>query len=155
MPYASTSFPALKKVTTPVLVSFDIALRDIELLWDLALSVVIVDEAHKLKNRHSKITQALHRFDCVSRFGLSGTIIQNKYEEMYTTLDWTNPGRLGESKDWKGYIVKPLTAGQSSGATEAERATAHVCHIFSFMSARRNSPALTECCVDFTAQDTA
>jgi len=43
---------------------------------------------------------------------------------MWTILDWTNPDRLGSSKQWHGYVVKPLTAGQSAGATEEERAKA-------------------------------
>jgi hypothetical protein len=43
---------------------------------------------------------------------------------MWTILDWTNPDRLGSSRQWHGYVVKPLTAGQSAGATEEERAKA-------------------------------
>ncbi|PFH46505.1 hypothetical protein AMATHDRAFT_69676 [Amanita thiersii Skay4041] len=43
---------------------------------------------------------------------------------MWTILDWTNPGRLGTSRQWRGFVVKPLTAGQSASATEQERAKA-------------------------------
>jgi len=46
--------------------------------------------------------------------------------EAWTILDWTNPGRLGTSKQWKGYVVKPLTLGQSASATEEERSKALV-----------------------------
>ena len=60
------------------------------------------------------------------RFGLTGTTIQNSYLEMWTILDWTNPERLGTSKQWTGYVVRPLTIGQSAGATEDQRATALV-----------------------------
>lgn len=60
------------------------------------------------------------------RFGLTGTAIQNSYNELWTILDWTNPGKLGTSKQWKGYVVKPLTIGQSTKATEEERSKALV-----------------------------
>ncbi|KAG2743426.1 hypothetical protein P692DRAFT_201886592 [Suillus brevipes Sb2] len=38
--------------------------------------------------------------------------------EAWTILDWTNPGRLGTSKQWKGCVVKSLTIGQFTSATE-------------------------------------
>ncbi|KAH7924359.1 hypothetical protein BV22DRAFT_517474 [Leucogyrophana mollusca] len=109
-----------------VITSFDIARRDISQLDDLAWSTIIVDEVHRVKNPNSKVTAAYNQFTCMRRFGLTGTTIQNSYMEMWTILDWTNPGRLGTSKQWKGYVVKPLTMGQSASATEEERTKAHM-----------------------------
>ena len=68
----------------------------------------------------------LNRRNNPRRFGLTGTTIQNSYMEMWTILDWTNPGRLGSSKQWTGYVVRPLTIGQSAAATEDQRTTALV-----------------------------
>jgi SNF2 family DNA or RNA helicase len=65
-------------------------------------------------------------FKCRRRFGLTGTAIQNNYIEMWTVLDWTNPGRLGSIRQWKGYVVQPLAAGQSSEASEEVRSKALV-----------------------------
>ncbi|OAX33766.1 hypothetical protein K503DRAFT_699906 [Rhizopogon vinicolor AM-OR11-026] len=107
-----------------VLTTFEVARRDIALLDDLAWSAVFIDEAHRVKNPRSKITVAFNQFTCLRRFGLTGTTIQNSYMEAWTILDWTNPGRLGTSNQWKGYIVKPLTIGQSASATEEERTKA-------------------------------
>ncbi|KIJ61227.1 hypothetical protein HYDPIDRAFT_97032 [Hydnomerulius pinastri MD-312] len=107
-----------------VLTSFDLARRDISLLDELAWSTIIVDEVHRVKNPRSKITEAYNQFACMRRFGLTGTTIQNSYNEMWTILDWTNPGRLGTAKQWKGYVVKPLTVGQSANASEEERSKA-------------------------------
>ncbi|KAI6118485.1 P-loop containing nucleoside triphosphate hydrolase protein [Pisolithus croceorrhizus] len=107
-----------------VITSFDLARRDITLLEDLAWSTIIVDEVHRVKNPRSKITEAYNRFACIRRFGLTGTAIQNSYSELWTILDWMNPGKLGTSKQWKGYVVRPLTIGQSIKATEEERSKA-------------------------------
>ncbi|XP_006455871.1 hypothetical protein AGABI2DRAFT_76351 [Agaricus bisporus var. bisporus H97] len=109
-----------------VITSFDIARKDIDLLDTLAWDCVFVDEVHRVKNVWSKLTLALHQFACSRRFGLTGTTIQNSYQEMWTILDWTNPGRLGTSRQWQKYVVKPLTAGQSAAATEEERAQAQM-----------------------------
>lgn len=110
-----------------MITTFDLARRDIDILDDLAWSCVIIDEVHRVKNESAKVTNAFHQFACQRRFGLTGTTIQNSYKEMWTILDWTNPGRLGTSRQWNGYIAKPLTIGQSAGATEEERAKALVC----------------------------
>ncbi|KAF8637119.1 hypothetical protein AX17_003023 [Amanita inopinata Kibby_2008] len=107
-----------------VLTTFDIARKDIDVLDSLPWSCIIVDEVHRVKNETAKITKAYHQFRCLRRFGLTGTTIQNSYGEMWTILDWTNPGRLGTSRQWKGFIVKPLTTGQSASSTEEERAKA-------------------------------
>ena len=113
-------------LSSAVLTTFDLARRDIDLLDNLPWSCVFVDEVHHVKNIGAKITVAYHQFECDRRFGLTGTTIQNSYKEMWTILDWTNPGRLGNARQWQGFVVKPLTVGQSTGATQEERAKALV-----------------------------
>ncbi|KAJ3852929.1 P-loop containing nucleoside triphosphate hydrolase protein, partial [Lentinula lateritia] len=107
-----------------VLTSFDIALKDIDLLDNLQWSCIFVDEVHRVKNLSSQISLALHRFECLRRFGLTGTAIQNSYDELHAILHWTDPGRLGMTKYWKSSISQPLRRGQSSTATDAEKAKA-------------------------------
>lgn len=107
--------------------SFDVARRDIDLLYDLAWSCIIVDEAHRIKNAEAKLTDAFNSFECQVRFGLTGTAIQNSYRELWTILDWSNPGRLGDKKQWNSCVTKPLLDSQSSKATEEEREKGKVC----------------------------
>ncbi|KAJ4500581.1 P-loop containing nucleoside triphosphate hydrolase protein [Lentinula lateritia] len=107
-----------------VLTSFDIALKDIDLLDNLQWSCIFVDEVHRVKNLSSQISLALHRFECLRRFGLTGTAIQNSYDELHAILHWTDPSRLGMTKYWKSSISQPLRRGQSSTATDAEKAKA-------------------------------
>jgi DNA excision repair protein ERCC-6-like 2 len=108
------------------LTSFDIARRDIALLDDLAWSVIFIDEVHRLKNDKSKLAQAYEQFQCENRFGLTGTAIQNSYNELWTILNWTNPGRLGTMWEWKHYVTKPLQEGQSAAANDEQRVAALV-----------------------------
>ncbi|KAJ3798883.1 RAD26-like SNF2 family DNA-dependent ATPase [Lentinula aff. detonsa] len=107
-----------------VLTSFDIALKDIDLLDNLRWSCIFVDEVHRVKNLSSQISLALHRFECQCRFGLTGTAIQNSYDELHAILHWTDPSRLGTVKYWKSLISQPLKRGQSSTATDEEKAKA-------------------------------
>ncbi|KAH8699483.1 SNF2 superfamily RAD26-like protein [Ilyonectria robusta] len=84
--------------------------------WD----AVIADECHRLKDRYSETTKALNEINALCRIGLTGTAIQNKYEELWTLLDWTNPGHFGTIAEWSQTVTKPLTVGQSHDATGAQ-----------------------------------
>jgi SNF2 family DNA or RNA helicase len=84
--------------------------------WD----AVIADECHRLKDRSSETTKAMREINALCRIGLTGTAIQNRYEELWTLLDWTNPGYFGTSTEWTQTISKPLMVGQSHEATVAQ-----------------------------------
>ncbi|KAJ5500181.1 Helicase C-terminal [Penicillium expansum] len=84
--------------------------------WDC----VIADECHKIKERKSGTTQSMNEINALCRIGLTGTAIQNKYEELWTLLNWTNPGVLGPVSTWKAQISDPLKIGQSHDATLSE-----------------------------------
>ena len=81
--------------------------------WDC----VIADECHQIKGRRSETTQAINEVNALCRIGLTGTAIQNSYDELWTLLNWTNPGRFGPISTWKSTISEPLRAGQSHDAT--------------------------------------
>ncbi|KAE8148320.1 P-loop containing nucleoside triphosphate hydrolase protein [Aspergillus avenaceus] len=81
--------------------------------WDC----VIADECHIIKERTSETTKAMNSVNALCRIGLTGTAIQNKYEELWTLLNWTNPGKLGPVTTWKKTISDPLKIGQSHDAT--------------------------------------
>lgn len=81
--------------------------------WD----AVVADECHCLKFRGSEITQAMNDVNSLCRIGLTGTAIQNNYEELWTLLNWTNPGHFGSISEWRESISRPLTIGQAHDAT--------------------------------------
>lgn len=86
--------------------------------WDC----VIADECHAIKERGAEITKAMNDINSLCRIGLSGTAIQNKYEELWTLLNWTNPGKFGPLSVWKQAICIPLKIGQSHDASNEQLA---------------------------------
>lgn len=88
--------------------------------WDC----VIADECHQAKERTSEVTKAMNEVNALCRIGLTGTAVQNKYDELWTLLNWANPGKLGPLSAWKSSISQPLKLGQSHDATVAQLATA-------------------------------
>ncbi|CAG8955066.1 hypothetical protein HYFRA_00007080 [Hymenoscyphus fraxineus] len=81
--------------------------------WDC----VVADECHTLKEIKSATTEAMNEINALCRIGLTGTAIQNKYEELWTLLNWCSPGRFGPLSTWKTSISGPLRQGQSHDAT--------------------------------------
>ena len=77
-----------------VLTTFETAREDVDQLNRVRWDAVIVDEVHRLKEPSAKVTKALKRLKCRRRIGLTGTLLQNKYDEMWCVLDWANPGCL-------------------------------------------------------------
>ncbi|EXJ83299.1 hypothetical protein A1O1_06918 [Capronia coronata CBS 617.96] len=88
--------------------------------WDC----VVADECHQIKDRRSDTTKAMVEVNALCRIGLTGTAIQNKYEELWTLLNWTNPGRFGPVSTWRTSICEPLKLGQSHDASNYQLARA-------------------------------
>ncbi|WYZ41310.1 hypothetical protein EsH8_V_000205 [Colletotrichum jinshuiense] len=90
--------------------------------WD----AVVADECHHIKEKSSEITKAMNDVNSLCRIGLTGTAIQNKYEELWTLLNWTNPGHFGTLSEWNQTITRPLTQGQSHDATLSQLRIARI-----------------------------
>ncbi|MCJ1325209.1 hypothetical protein MMC10_001871 [Thelotrema lepadinum] len=88
--------------------------------WD----AVIADECHSIKGRSSETTKAMNEVNALCRIGLTGTAIQNSYDELWALLNWTNPGKFGPISTWKKTISEPLKIGQSHEATMHQLGTA-------------------------------
>lgn len=86
--------------------------------WDC----VIADECHQIKERTSETSKAMNEVNALCRIGLTGTAVQNKYDEFWTLLNWTNPGRFGTMAEWKQSVSGPLKLGQSHDTTYAQLA---------------------------------
>ncbi|XP_054630698.1 DNA excision repair protein ERCC-6-like 2 isoform X2 [Dunckerocampus dactyliophorus] len=91
---------------------------------DIDWSAVFVDEAHKIKNPNSQITQAMKGLKCQVRIGLTGTILQNNLEELWCVMDWAVPGCLGSLGHFKNKMSDPIEQGQRHSATKRALATA-------------------------------
>lgn len=88
--------------------------------WDC----VIADECHQIKNKSAEITKAMNRVNALCRVGLTGTAIQNKYEELWNLLNWARPGAYGSAQEWKQMVAVPLKMGQAHDASFAQLANA-------------------------------
>eukprot|EP00071_Canis_lupus_P027061 XP_022260618.1 chromodomain-helicase-DNA-binding protein 1-like isoform X4 [Canis lupus familiaris] len=68
-----------------------ICLKDSSFLKSFPWSVLVVDEAHRLKNQNSLLHKTLLEFSVVFSLLLTGTPIQNSLQELYSLLSFVEP----------------------------------------------------------------
>ncbi|XP_056009130.1 chromodomain-helicase-DNA-binding protein 8-like isoform X4 [Ostrea edulis] len=77
-----------------LITTYEVIISDCELLSDIEWRVVIIDEAHRLKNAKCKLMEGLRMFDCEHQVLLSGTPLQNNTEELHSLLSFLEPERF-------------------------------------------------------------
>jgi SNF2 family DNA or RNA helicase len=88
----------------------------------------VADEAHRLKQPKASRTLALKKIQCASCFALTGTLIQNRMEEMWSVLDFVSAsircgspqvhrGWAGTLKEWREFAVNPIKRGHRHEGT--------------------------------------
>lgn len=101
-----------------LITSFDTFRIHGNVLSEIHWEIVIIDEAHRLKNDKSKLYEACLAIGTKKRYGLTGTIMQNKLMELFNLFDWVVPGCLGTREHFREFYVEPLKHGQRSSAPE-------------------------------------
>jgi superfamily II DNA or RNA helicase len=80
-----------------VLITYGTMRRDIAVLRQTEFDYVILDEAQAIKNAGSQTAKAARLLRGSHRLALSGTPIENHLGELWSLLDFLNPGLLGAS----------------------------------------------------------
>lgn len=101
-----------------LITSFDTFRIHDKILSEIPWDIVIVDEAHRLKNEKSQLYRACLGIKTRKRFGLTGTIMQNKILELFNLFDWVAPGSLGTREHFRDFYDEPLKHGQRLSAPE-------------------------------------
>ena len=71
---------------------------------------------------NSGTAQAAKKLLCRRRFGLTGTIMQNKLEELWNVVDWAVPEHLGSLDRMRDKYINPIKFGQRIDASDTELA---------------------------------
>ncbi|XP_030288036.1 chromodomain-helicase-DNA-binding protein 1-like [Sparus aurata] len=74
-----------------LLTTYELCLKDVSFLRRWKWKVLVVDEAHRLKNQNSLLHKTLTQFSVGFRVLLTGTPIQNNLQELYSLLSFIQP----------------------------------------------------------------
>ena len=103
------------------LTTYAVLRLDIETLSAATWDTVILDEAQAIKNPDSQVAQAAYRLPAAFRITLSGTPIENRLEELWSALHFTNPGLLGGRKQFDSRYARPIAANSPGAAQTLHR----------------------------------
>jgi len=70
---------------------------------------VVVDEAHRLKNKDCKLTEELRAFQTEHWLLLTGTPLQNNTEELWSLLNLMNPTEFGDLEVSRPDVTLPAS----------------------------------------------
>ncbi len=104
-----------------VLTSYGTMRRDVDFLKRVHWSDVILDEAQNIKNPHAKQTQAARRLEASNRMALTGTPVENRLAELWSIMQFLNPGFLGSQKGFRESFALPIERYQDPDATRRLR----------------------------------
>ncbi|MFN3331861.1 MAG: DEAD/DEAH box helicase, partial [Caldilinea sp.] len=91
-----------------VITSYGTARRDIDLLMQRTWSDLILDEAQNIKNPGAKQSQAVRRIKAHNRVALTGTPVENHLTELWSVLEFLNPGYLGSHERFRQQFMIPI-----------------------------------------------
>ncbi|GFR06003.1 chromodomain-helicase-DNA-binding protein 7 [Trichonephila clavata] len=81
-----------------MITTFEIILTDCMELKSIPWRCVIIDEAHRLKNRNCKLLEGLRMLNTEHRVLLTGTPLQNNVEELFSLLNFLEPNRFASTE---------------------------------------------------------
>jgi SNF2 family DNA or RNA helicase len=91
-----------------VITTYALAHRDRDLLQRVQWQRVVLDEAQYVKNPTTKQSQAVRSIPSNSRVALTGTPVENRLSELWSILDFLNPGYLGPATSFRKRFAVPV-----------------------------------------------
>ncbi|MBT3189733.1 MAG: DEAD/DEAH box helicase [Anaerolineae bacterium] len=104
-----------------VLTSYPLARIDAKSLQSIQWLAVILDEAQNIKNPAAKQTQEIKKLESDFRIALTGTPVENRLSELWSIMQFLNPGYLGKQKVFREKFSLPIERYQDQEAVKQLR----------------------------------
>jgi len=101
-----------------VISSYALLHRDYETLKDIPWSGIVLDEAQNIKNPETKQARAARGFRADYRLVLTGTPVENNVGDLWSIMEFLNPGFLGTQAAFKRGFFIPIQAARDPEAME-------------------------------------
>lgn len=112
------SFPAIDAADV-VIIGYPSLQLDGEFLLAREFCFLILDEAQVIKNPRAKVSQVARSLRAEHRLCLTGTPMENHLGELWSLLDFLQPGLLGDEKQFQRHYRTPIEKNGDGKRAEA------------------------------------
>ncbi|MDG2291214.1 MAG: DEAD/DEAH box helicase, partial [Phycisphaerales bacterium] len=107
-------FKEIAEKSDVVITTYALVVRDQETLDEVQWHRVVLDEAQYIKNPPTKQTAAIRSLNAARRVALTGTPVENRLTELWSIMEFCNPGYLGEAADFRRRYARPIERHRDS-----------------------------------------
>lgn len=100
-----------------ILTTYGTVRNDSEVLAKHSFFYLILDESQNIKNAESKTYRAVASIPSQFRLSLTGTPIENSLSDLWSQMNFLNPGHLGNFKFFKERYLLPIEKEQDKEAS--------------------------------------
>lgn len=105
-----------------LITTYTTLIRDLEQFEGFTWNRIVLDEAQAVKNRLSRSAKAVKRLTGAHRIALTGTPVENRLGELWSIMDFLNPGMLGSAELFRTRYAIPIERNSDGAAAERVRA---------------------------------
>jgi hypothetical protein len=91
-----------------VVTTYALAARDQDSLAAVGWGRVVLDEAQNVKNPGARQTRAVRSLRARRRVALTGTPVENRLAELWSIMEFLNPGLLGSAREFRERFATPI-----------------------------------------------
>ncbi|MEG5062574.1 DEAD/DEAH box helicase [Microcoleus sp. B3-A4] len=91
-----------------IITSYALVFRDAKEFQAIKWQGVVLDEAQNIKNSEAKQSQAVRQIEASFRIALTGTPVENRLQELWSILEFLNPGYLGPRNFFQRRFAIPI-----------------------------------------------
>lgn len=104
-----------------VLTTYSVAARDAVDLAGIDWHRVVVDEAQAIKNASTRQAEAVRALPARQRVAVTGTPVENRLADLWSIMQFTNPGLLGPAATFRKRFAEPIERHGDAEAAERLR----------------------------------
>ncbi|KAH9516131.1 SWI/SNF- matrix-associated actin-dependent regulator of chromatin sub A member 5 [Dermatophagoides farinae] len=94
--------------------SYEMVIREKGVLKKFNWRYLVIDEAHRIKNEKSKLSEIIREFKSTNRLLLTGTPLQNNLHELWALLNFLLPDVFNSSDDFDSWFNTNSCLGDKS-----------------------------------------
>ncbi len=103
-----------------IITSYALLRRDLQELLKFNFSAIIVDEAQFIKNPDAQITTSVKQLNGEQKIALTGTPLENRLLDLWSIVDFIQPGYLGSQSQFHQNYDPPINEGSEESITQAK-----------------------------------